>query len=107
MTVVAEIRSRPLFGRVKDLAGVLGKVLDGVVDRLHHGDRVTLKDHGVQQPRRRKPGKDFDRLAHGLLEPRRQLFAREPASRRELGLTIAHVEQTAGPVPDPLPHVTA
>lgn len=86
---------------------MLRKVLDGVVDGLHHGDRITLENYGFEQPGGSESREDLDRLAHGVIEPPRQLFARETAARSEFGPAIAHVGQPPSTVTDPLPHVAA
>lgn len=102
---VAEIGAGGRLGGEDDLAGVLGEVLDNVVDGFEHGDILALDADTRSQACRRKDGDDGAGLAHGGAEAVAKFVRAEAAAGGEFRIAIPHVRCAAHTRDDPLPQI--
>ena len=98
----AEVGSGARFHHPEDLPRVHREVLDHVVDRLEHGDVVSLDRAELAEPRGIQTREHRVHVAQRLLEPPQRVRCVHTRARGELRVASAHVRLSADPAHDPL-----
>jgi hypothetical protein len=104
---ISQIIAGQQLGYKYYLAGMLGEMLDHLIDRFHFSDLVILNGHSLREPCRVEFSNDIDRLGDRLARALNKLRRLEAAARRKFPVTIPLVRQVADSETDPLTNVAA
>src|SRR5579885_856088 len=107
MRVETEILRGEELGGENNLSGMLGKMLDYVINGLQARHLIVLNASDLFKPLRRELANLLRGRLNGPAQPLLQLPAAVSAARREFAIALANVGQSRHAGPDPLPHVAA